>query len=175
MATTHVIFQKGKLASTHIDAYLRSVKCATDLDNGNLVRITGLETGEKDLWTASTPTTASITAEEVYIVDEPVRNLIGGSYAIDVQDPREFYVPAGLAARVRKLTVGDTCYVSAAGFSSTPTVGQYAIPANTSLLLAPAASLSGATVVAFKVVATHTFYCGTTSVSGYRLEVVVAP
>lgn len=168
----HVIFKTGKMASKHIDSYLRNVQSATDLDNGNVVVLTGLVSGQNDLWTASTPT--AVTTQEVYIIDTPVRNLIGGLYAIDVADPREFYVPAGSVARARKLKHGDTCYITALGFSSTPTVGEYAIPANTALKLAPASDLSGNTLIAFKVVATENFYVGTETVTGYRLECVVA-
>jgi len=172
MATTHAIFKTGKMASKHIDSYLRNVQSTSNLDNGNVVILTGLVSGQTDLWVGATP--SDVTAQEVFIIDDPVRNLISGSYAIDVVDPREFYVPAGRACRARKLVMGDTCYVSAAAFASAPTVGAYAVPANGALTLAPAANLSGSTKVAFKVVATETFYVGMTTVSGYRLEVVVA-
>ena len=173
MATTHNILVKGKALSSQLDAYLKNVQHPTsDLDNGNVVILTGLTTSENDLWIASTP--ADVTAQEVFIMDTPVRVLVDGKYAIDVQDPREFYLPATKPGRARKLAIGDTCYLSAAGFSSTPTVGQYAIPANGSFELAPAANLAGATKVAFKVIATHNFYVGTTTVTGYRLECVAA-
>ncbi len=169
---THVIFKPGKMASRHIDSYLRNVVHPTvDLDNGNFVILSGLVSGEKDLWTAATP--ADVTAQEVYVIDEPVRNLIDGLYAIDIVDPRQFYVPAGRTCRARKCILGDTLYMTTLGFSSTPTVGQYAVPANTSLKLAPAANLSGSTDVAFKVVATENFFVGTETVTGFRLECVV--
>jgi len=170
---THVIFKAGKMASKHIDSYLRSVQHPTvTLDNGNFVILTGLVSGEADVWTAATP--SDVTAQEVFVIDDPVRNLIDGAYAIDVSDPRNFYVPATRTARARKILHGDTCYITAAGFASAPTVGAYAVPANGALTLAPAANLTGSTIVAFKVVAAESFYVGTETVSGYRLEAVVA-
>lgn len=172
MATTHAIFKTGKMASKHIDSYLRNVQSASDLDNGSLVILTGLVTGQPDLWVGATP--SDVTAQEVFVIDDPVRNLINGSYAIDVVDPREFYVPAGRACRARKLVMGDSCYMSAAAFASAPTVGAYAVPANGAFTLAPAANLTGATLVAFKVIATDVTYVGATTVTGYRLEVVTA-
>jgi hypothetical protein len=143
-----------------------------DLNNGSFVRLTGLTSGETDLWVAATP--SDVTAQEVFVIDEPVRNLISGLYAIDVVDPREFYIPMGRACKARKLVMGDTFSMTAVGFSSTPTVGQYAVPANGVYTLAPAATLSGNTLVAFKVISTENFYVGTETVTGYRLEVCVA-
>ena len=170
---THIIFKAGKMASKHIDSYLRSVQHPTEtLDNGNFVILTGLVSGETDVWTAATP--SDVTAQEVFVIDDPVRNLIDGVYAIDVADPRNFYVPATRTARARKVLHGDTCYMTALGFSSTPTVDAYAVPANGSFKLAPAANLSGSTKIAFKVIATENFYVGTETVTGYRLECVVA-
>lgn len=169
----HVVLKVGKVASKNVDAFLKSARHATvDIDNGNLIALGGLVAGEKDLFTAATP--VDVTAEEVFLVDEPVRTLVNGAYAINVADPREFYVPAGKAFRVRKLVVGDTIYVTAAGFESTPSVGKYAIPANGKKTLTPANDLSGNTKVAFKVIATENFYIGTETVTGYRLECVVA-
>jgi hypothetical protein len=169
---THVIFKAGQMASKHIDSYLKNVVHPTsDLDNGNVVIVTGLQSGQRDLWTAATP--SDVTAQEVFIIDEPVRNLISGLYAIDVVDPREMYVPAGRTCKARKILHGDTCYITALGFSSAPTVGQFAIPANGSLKLAPASSATGAKII-FKVVATESFFVGVETVSGYRLECVAA-
>lgn len=173
MANTHVIFEPGKMASRELDSYLKSVQAHADLDNGNIVAITGLVTGENDLYVSAAP--SDVTADDMYIVDSVKRTLINGKWSLDfVADVREFYIPEDYSARVRKLMVGDTCYISAAGFSSAPTVGQYAVPANAALTLAPAADLTGATLIAFKVVAAHTFTVGSESVSGYRLECVVA-
>lgn len=163
------IFKPGKMASKHIDSYLRNIECGEDLENGNMVTLTGLVSGSIDTWVAATPT--DVENQEVFIVDEPVRNLIGGKYAIDVQDPREFYIPAGRTARARKAVTGDTCYLTIDGFASTPTVGEYAVPANTQFDLAPASDLSGDTLVAFKVVAEEKFFVGNDTVQGYRLEV----
>ncbi|MBW3020715.1 hypothetical protein KY334_05440 [Candidatus Woesearchaeota archaeon] len=168
MSTTHVIFRPGKMASKHIDAYLKNFVGVADLDNGNMIRLTGLESGQADLWTAATP--GDVTTYETFIVDTPVRNLIDGLYAIDVVDPREFYVPAGKIGRARKVVKGDTCYVGNSAITGSPTVGEYATPVNTSHVLA--ATPASASKVYFKIIATENFYVGTTTVTGYRLECV---
>ena len=173
MGATHVIFKKGLMMSENNDSYLRIGKAHADLDNGNVVALSGLVSGEDDLWT--TAAVSDVTAEEVFIVDgDSSKILVDGKWAIDLNDIREFYTPSGKRVRLRKLAHGDSCYVSAAAFASTPTVGQYAVPANAALTLAPAANLSGGTLVAFKVIKAHTFYVGGTSVAGYRLECVVS-
>lgn len=174
MATnTHVIFEKGIMASTQLDTHVKSVIAPADLDNGSIVEITGLVSGEADIYTCTAP--SAVTTDDMYIVDGVKRTLLNGSYSLDfIQDVREFYTPSGLSVRVRKLAVGDSCYLSGAGFATAPTVGQYAIPANGAYTLAPAADLSGSTLIAFKVIATHSFLVGTATVSGYRLECVVA-
>jgi hypothetical protein len=166
----HVIFKPGKMVSKHIDAYVKNVVCHLDLDNGNVVQLVGLVSGERDLYTASTP--ATVTAHEVFIIDSPIRNLIGGLYAIDVVDPREFYTPAGMVARARKVLPGDTMYITALGISGTPTVGEYAVPKADVVVLASAANVSGAEDVMFKIIAAESFFVGTATVAGYRLECV---
>jgi hypothetical protein len=164
----HVIFRPGKMVSKHIDSYLKNVVSHVDLDNGNVVQLVGLVSGQTDLYTASTP--ATVTTQEVFIIDSPVRNLIGGLYAIDVVDPREFYTPAGKIARARKVIPGDTMFISAIGISGSPVVGQYAIPAADSVVLAAAANTSGNSIVQFKIIANESFFVGTETVAGYRLE-----
>jgi hypothetical protein len=174
MATnTHVIFEKGIMASTQLDTHVKSVKAPADLDNGSIVEITGLETGEADYYTCTAP--SAVTTDSMYIVDAIKRPLFQGKYALDfIQDVREFYTPSGYSARVRKLAVGDSCYISNAGINGTAVLNQYLIPANGAYTLAPSANLSGGTLIAFKVIKAHTFYVGTETVSGWRLECVVA-
>ncbi len=95
MATnTHVIFEKGIMASTQLDTLVKSVKAPADLDNGSIVEITGLETGENDYYTCTAPT--AVTTDDMYIVDGVKRILLNGSYSLDfIQDVREFYTPSG--------------------------------------------------------------------------------
>jgi hypothetical protein len=172
MATTHVLFQAGQMVSKHIDSYLKNViNNAVDMDNGSFVVLNGLVANQGDLWICSTPATPS--AQEVFVIDEPIRNLIGGAYAIDVVDPREFYVPVGRIARARKLLHGDSCYLSTTGFVSAPTAGQYAIPTAGSFKLTPSASATGSKII-FNVIASDLFFVGTEQVAGWRLEVQTA-
>lgn len=178
MAATHGIFEAGKMASTQLDSYLKSVKAHADLDNGHVVAITGLETGESDYWTAATP--SAVTTDDLYVVDSIKRTLFDDKYAYDhIKDVREFYVPSGLSARVRKLMKGDTCRISlttVTGGNATPAndIGKYLIPANGALTWAVAVDLAGGTTIALKIVGVHTFYVGNTTVTGFACECVVA-
>lgn len=172
MAATHAIFEVEKMMSEHIDTYLKHGSAHAALDNGNIVTAGTLVSGEKDLYTTAAPT--DVTADTMYIVDAVKIDQFEG-YRIDFsKDPRYFYTNSGEPARLRKLAVGDTCKISAAGFASAPTAGAYAVPANGVLTLAPAANLSGSTKIAFKVLEKVTIYVGSESVDGYRLECVVA-
>lgn len=178
MAATHGIFEAGIMASTQLDSYLRSVKAHADLDNGHVVAITGLETGEDDYWTAAAA--SDVTADDLWVVDSIKRTLFDDKYAYDhIKDVREFYVPSGFSARARKLMKGDTCRISlgtVTGEDATPAndIGKYLIPANGALTWAVAADLTGNTVIALKIVGVHTFYVGSTTVTGFKCECVVA-
>lgn len=169
MANT--IVKIGKMASTNVDAYLKPAQYTAALENGAHVVLGAMLTGDLNTYLASTP--SSVTTQEVVLVEEPVLIEVEGM-RIDLQDPRKFTNPANRPFRTRKLVVGDSITVSVDGFSGTPTVGQYAVPANGATKLAPAADLSGNTLLAYKVDLLTNISVGLERVAAYKLTVVRA-
>ena len=172
----HVIFEPIKMASQDTVSYVKTVAAAVDLDNGNLV----VETvpsinifGKKDLNCFVGEAAADVANQVVLIVDSSEVALIDGEYRIDVVDPRKVYVPAERATKARQLIVGDIFAVSANGFATSPTVGEFATADNGSLLFAPSATQTGGRMIC-KVIDNHTFSVGKKSVAGYILKVINA-
>ena len=167
----HVVVKIGKMASTNVDSYITSVQNTVDMENGSLVVLQDRIPGNPDVYACSAP--VDVTKEEVLLVESPVIVEVNG-FRLDIDDPTLFYNPANRPARARKLKVGDKFTITANGFSAAPTVGQYAVPANGSYLFAPAADLTGGTVVACKVVAKTTISVAGNKIDAYELEVVKA-
>lgn len=177
MANTHLIFQPLRMASQDVVSYDRTITCAADLDNGAFVIET---TPTQNIWSkddlnsyiATAPVTAGLTLDNLLVVDSSDVARIEG-FKINVADPRYNYVPAGTPAKARQLVAGDEFAISAGAFSSAPTVGQFAIPANGVYTLAPSATQTGAKVIV-KIVSAWVFSVGQTNVAGYRCKVVAA-
>lgn len=173
----HVVVKIGKMASTNVDSYVVSVQNTVDMDNGSMVVLGDRIPGQPEIYACSAPT--DVATQEVLLVESPVLVEVNG-FRLDIDDPTLFYNPANRPARARKLKVGDRFTITANGFSAAPTVGQYALPANGSYLLAPAASITDSTngaplsVVAFKVVAQTTISVAGNKITAYELEVVHA-
>lgn len=178
MANTHIIFQPLKMASQDVVSFDRTIVGATDFDNGAfLIETTPATTifGKNDLnvYTATAPTTAGLALERLLVVDSSEVARIDGTFKINLLDPRYNYVPAGVTAKARQLVQGDEFLISATAFSSTPTVGQFAIPQNGDTRLAPSATQTGAKVIV-KIIDNYTFSVGKQSVAGFRCLVVAA-
>lgn len=172
----HVVVKIGKMASTNVDSYVVSVQNTVDMDNGSMVVLGDRIPGQPEIYACSAPT--DVATQEVLLVESPVLVEVNG-FRLDIDDPTLFYNPANRPARARKLKVGDRFTITANGFSAAPTVGQYALPANDSYLLAPAASITDSngaplSVVAFKVVAQTTISVAGNKITAYELEVVHA-
>jgi hypothetical protein len=172
----HVVVKIGKMASTNVDSYVVSVQNTVDMDNGSMVVLGDRIPGQPEIYACSAPT--DVATQEVLLVESPVLVEVNG-FRLDIDDPTLFYNPANRPARARKLKVGDRFTITANGFSAAPTVGQYALPANGSYLLAPAASITDSngaplSVVAFKVVAQTTISVAGNKITAYELEVVHA-
>ena len=172
----HVVVKIGKMASTNVDSYVVSVQNTVDMDNGSMVVLGDRIPGQPEIYACSAPT--DVATQEVLLVESPVL-VEGYGFRLDIDDPTLFYNPANRPARARKLKVGDRFTITANGFSAAPTVGQYALPANGSYLLAPAASITDSngaplSVVAFKVVAQTTISVAGNKITAYELEVVHA-
>jgi len=176
MANTHIIFQPLRMASQDVASYDRVIVSATDLDNGALVIETTpanstFASALKDMntYTATAPT--AVATQKLLVVDSSEVAFIDGEWRINTADPRKNYVPAGRPAKARQLMQGDEFLVSANAFATAPTVGQYAVGANTLTTFAPSATLP-TTATGFAVVEATNFSVGRVNVAGYRLRVL---
>lgn len=166
------IFIAENMASTKVGSLLRSATQATAIENGSLVKLDALTTGEIDLYEAKA--IAAIT-DVAYIVDG-VELIADESTTKGLDD---FENPANVAFRVRKPQVGDRFSISESMITAladdTVVVDNIAeIPA-TGNKLAEVAKATGATATATlvcKIVARWTL--GTRAIPMVRLEVVKA-
>ena len=166
------IFIAENMASTKVGSLLRSAKQAKAIENGSLVKLDGLVTGEIDLYNAKP--IAAVT-DVAYIVDG-VEVVYDESTTKGLDD---FENAANVAFRVRKPQVGDRFSVSEAMITAlandTVVVDNIAeIPA-TGNKLVEVAKATGATATATlvcKIVARWIF--GTRAIPMVRLEVVKA-
>jgi hypothetical protein len=119
----HSIFRSDALAATNASAGLYSVKYHDGtkynaIDNGHVVALDSLITGEREVWKAVTPAANDdlsgivILGSPEIMYDERLRNLT------------DFYNEADVAARGYMLSAGDIFTVSAdAVTATTPAVG----------------------------------------------------
>jgi len=114
---------------------------ATAIENGNVVVIGGLVSGEREIYTSTTPTATSalatiglVTTPEV-LADERLKNL------------SDFRNEAGEVITVDKLFSGDVFSVTAAGITGTAVVGSIIELAASSILKAVATLTAGSTKV----------------------------
>lgn len=157
------IFIAENMTSTKVGSLLRSAKQATEIENGSVVTLTGLETGEIDLYT-SDPISAK--TDDVYLVDGvEVMYDEQVTYGLD-----DFVNPADKAFRVRKPAVGDRFSISEATISGTVVENEFVeTPATGNKLDAVDTATTDASLVC-KVVKKWTF--GTKAIPMVRLEVV---
>lgn len=167
----NAVVNLGVYAAKNVESYNKSVQATFDMPNGSFIELNGLVSGQNDVYVAATPT--AVTTNEVLMVKSPEIIEVNG-LRVDLTDVTNFYNPSGRPARAIHLKVGDDITITSEGFSSAPTAGQYAVPANGQMTLAPAADLSGNTLVAFKVIAATTIAVGATRKTAYRLLCVRA-
>ena len=164
------IFIAENMASTKVGSLLRSAQQATAIENGSIVKLGDLVTGEADLYNAEA--IAAIT-DTAYFVDGV--ELIADEQLTKGLD--DYENPANKPFRVRKPMVGDRFSISESmitALADTVVVGNIAeIAAGNKL--AEVAEATGATATATvvcKIVARWTF--GTRAIPMVRLEVVKA-
>jgi len=159
------IFIAENMASTKVGSYLRSGQQATAIENGLLVTLDGLVTGEADLYKTKAPTDKG---DVVYLVD-------GVELQADEQLTKglhDFENPANKPFRLRKPVVGDRFSVSASAItalSGEVVVGNVAENAGVGKLKEAAEATAGASLVC-EIVAKWNF--GTLAIPMVRLEVV---
>ena len=122
----HGIVRTDKMAGTNVASYCISVRyapsgTATAIDNGNFAVPAGLVTGEREIYTASTPAANSALDALVLIASEPIDKK--KKYNAD----GDFENAAGATCRAYRLHKGDIFSLSADAFTLgdgvTPTVG----------------------------------------------------
>ena len=165
------IFIAENMASTKVGSLLRSAKQATAIENGALVKLGALVTGETDLYQAGAITAVTDTA---YFVDGV--ELIADEQLTKGLD--DFENPANKPFRVRKPMVGDRFSISESmitALANDKVVVDNIAEIAAGNKLAEVAKGTGATATATlvcKIVARWTF--GTRAIPMVRLEVVKA-
>lgn len=124
---SHAVLITKQIASMNVDAWNRSAVSASDVDNGNLVILSGKSgtAGQSEVWTAVVPSTSDgLTG--VWMVYEPevVLTVSGSSKLKGLDpDPRNFYTIAGTVFSVFKPKIGDIVELTADGLAGTYIAG----------------------------------------------------
>ena len=174
---SHAILVQNSVMSKDIDSLVRSAKCsASNLDNGNVVYFgngVSSTSGEREVWLASTPTSASPT--DLWMVAEPELVMTNAQYKGLDPDVRNFYIVAGDVFTAFKPKKFDVITVTADAFSGTRTTETFANVASGAYTLAWASTSTSATM--FKLIETTTIALpagspGNGRVTAYRLECI---
>jgi len=165
----YTVLNVGKYAAKNVESYNKDVQATFDMPNGSFIALAGLVSGQNDVY-AATPV-SDVTTQEVLLVHGPEVIEVDG-LRVPLTDVSKFINPANRPVRAVHVKVGDDITLTSEGFSATPTVGKYAVPANGQLTLAPADDLSGNTLVAFQVLEQTTIAVGQNRKTAYRLVCV---
>lgn len=134
---------------------------ATAIENGNLVKLDSLISGERELWKVVAP--AAVTAADLYIVATP--ELIYDESLKSKGALKEFRNEAGENITLLKLEVGDMfsisdeCITQISG-ADTPVVGSYVTPSATGTLWTEVAAIAANEVFQGKIVARELYKNG---------------
>ena len=92
---SHGILIPNQIAATNVDAWNRPAVSASNIDNGNIVKLTtyGVATGEAEVWTAVVPSTGA-GLNDVWMAYDPELVWTNNYRGLD-PDVRNFYVGAG--------------------------------------------------------------------------------
>jgi hypothetical protein len=160
------IFVAENMTSTVDGSKLRSAKKAANIENGMIVKLGALESGEKNLYVAAD---VAANTDIVYLVDG-----VAVVYSEETTKGLDDYINvAGTAFRVRKAEVGDIFSVSESvitALASAPVLGNFVeTPATGTKLLEKATSLTAGVSFGAKIIDKYTF--GTRAIPMVRLEV----
>jgi hypothetical protein len=140
------ILVPGSIAAKNIDSLNKSaVFTLAALENGNIVKLGALSStsGEKEVYVAATPLTASLSTDTFWMVNEPVVVLTASKYKGLSDDPTEFNIAASTVFDVYRPQVGDEITISEDGIAGTKSSNTYIVPADNTPELTWAASSSG--------------------------------
>lgn len=113
--------RKDKLSAGHA-GNLESVKHTADMENGMIVHIGGLSTGEREIKDVVVPTAGSITSDPILLIATPELTYYAGETLVN------FVNPAGQPALAYHLNVGDIVTITDSVLDGTTVVGQYVAP-----------------------------------------------
>ena len=107
----------NQIAARNVDAWVRSAKSASAVENGNIVVLSGLSStaGESEVWEAIVPSTGN-GLTQVWIASEPELVKTGSYRGLD-PDPRNFRNEIGDIFTVFKPQLGDIITLTADNFS----------------------------------------------------------
>jgi len=155
---SHAIIRLDNVAAQYNSALIKSVKyyvgsTATAIDNGNIVALSGLLTGEREIYKTVAPTATSkvlLTAGVELQYDESTYHGLG-----------DYQNLAGVPFRAIALQTGDTFSVTSEAFDTTPAVGNYVTVSTTTTMVVKATVTTEqviGTVIAIETVGTDTYY-----------------
>ena len=156
----HGIVRLDNVSAQYNGALIKSVKyyvssTATAIDNGNLVALSGLDTGEREIYKATAPATATrnvlLACGVELMYDESTYHGLG-----------DYQNEAGKPFRAIELQTGDTFSATAEAFDTTPAKGNYVTVAAGSTKMTIKTSVTTETVlgtiVDIDTVGTDTYY-----------------
>ena len=144
----HVIVELRKIQASY-NGNIESVQHTADMDNGSIINLGDLITGETELRAVGIPATLTLGTEPVLLVASPEVNYETG------KSLKDFYNVADKPARAYWLTPGDVFVINYAGITclanNIPVKGNYVIQANDSLKLTESETI-GATSFSGKII-----------------------
>ena len=172
---SHGILIPVNIAAQNVDAWTRSaVTTATDVDNGNVVKLTtyGVASGEAEVWTAVTPT-SGVGLTNLWMVYEPELVWTGYYRGLD-PDVRNFYTVATRIFSVYSPQLGDIIKLTDDNLvtGTGAAVGSFAIATNSTgglKLVWTSGWTSGTAVLAYKCLAINYISIGTGAMDTQRV------
>lgn len=169
MPKSYSVLNLGTMAASNVDAYVKSVQSSVEMPNGSLVSITGVVSGQPEVYTVDVAT--DVTKQEVLLVHSPEIIEVNG-LRVDLTDPTLFVNAVNRPARAFHLKVGDDFTITDDGITGTTVQNQFVVPVNGEFKPAAAADLSGNTVVAFQVIQKTTISVGSARKPATKLLVI---
>jgi hypothetical protein len=170
----------ANLAKIKNDNHVFSFQSSTDaLENGFIVFKGGLVSGEKEIYTAVKPLTASLNTESVYLIKAPEINYDESSYS--KKQLGQFRTEANVPTRgyeIGKNDIIEISYDALTLLGADATVGNFLIAQNNSYKLAESASDAGTAKFSAKILEIKTIgtlqYVGGNGQVGNQYKMVVA-
>ncbi len=157
------------MMGNQVDTCVISVQNTVAMDNGSLVVLGAVNTGNPDV--RNVTTAVDVTVDEVVLVHAPEIIEVNG-LRVPLTDVTQFTNPANRPCRAYRLKVGDRITITDDGITGTTVANQYVVPVNGAMKPAVAATLAGGTRVAFKVLQKLNVSVGSARVAATQLEVV---